>query len=161
MPETKVCTGCSRELPVSAFRIRTRKNPKPRSRCRECEAEAQRAYYEKIPKKERKDRTREWERRNPKKHRRQIDRRRVRKAGIAEELVESIVDLIEATDRCQICGRHEDEVGTLRVDHCHGSGVFRGLICDSCNLGLGKFGDDPERLRAAADYLTQRASPRT
>jgi hypothetical protein len=29
----------------------------------------------------------------------------------------------------------------------------RRLLCDNCNTGLGLFGDDPGRLRTAADYL--------
>ncbi len=57
--------------------------------------------------------------------------------------------------RCAICetdeprGRHS----TFNVDHNHETGVVRGLLCCDCNLSIGKLGDDPARLRAAADYL--------
>lgn len=50
---------------------------------------------------------------------------------------------------CDICGAEVD----LGYDHCHAAGHHRGWLCDPCNLGLGKFGDDPDRLRAAAAYL--------
>lgn len=53
-------------------------------------------------------------------------------------------------DGCDICGATEKRIV---FDHCHTSGRARGWLCSECNLGLGKFGDDPERLEAAAAYL--------
>lgn len=40
-----------------------------------------------------------------------------------------------------------------RVDHCHTTGEIRGLLCFSCNVGLGKFKDDEELLLRAVRYL--------
>jgi len=39
------------------------------------------------------------------------------------------------------------------IDHDHNTGAVRGLICSSCNTGLGFFKDDSAALRRAADYL--------
>ena len=63
--------------------------------------------------------------------------------------------------KCMICEKQFDfkvTIGreTLRVDHCHSSKRIRGLLCDSCNLGLGKFRDNKEILKHAIKYLSQR-----
>lgn len=64
---------------------------------------------------------------------------------------------------CAICGRvtSRENGKSLAVDHdhscCPGSKTcgdcVRGLLCDNCNVGLGCFGDDFERLRRAAAYV--------
>jgi hypothetical protein len=57
--------------------------------------------------------------------------------------------------RCAICGTTNPGVRTRRFhfDHCHSTGPVRGLLCQSCNNGLGRFKDNPETLRKAAAYL--------
>jgi hypothetical protein len=39
------------------------------------------------------------------------------------------------------------------MDHDHATDQLRDLLCTDCNIGLGCFGDDPARLRAAALYV--------
>jgi hypothetical protein len=41
----------------------------------------------------------------------------------------------------------------MNFDHCHTTGRFRGWLCRNCNVTLGLVGDDPNKLRALADYL--------
>lgn len=45
------------------------------------------------------------------------------------------------------------------TDHCHKTGVVRGITCRTCNQGLGSFKDNPETLVRAAIYLLQQLQP--
>lgn len=56
---------------------------------------------------------------------------------------------------CKICGNPPKEGKSLAVDHCHKTGKIRGLLCTSCNKGLGLFCDNPTFLRSAAEYLEE------
>ena len=60
-------------------------------------------------------------------------------------------------NRCAIC---RAEV-RLYQDHCHKTGIVRGLLCHSCNVGLGFFADDPALLASATAYLIQEPATRT
>ena len=57
----------------------------------------------------------------------------------------------EQGDHCAICAQTMKK--TPHVDHDHSTGVVRSLLCDQCNMGLGSFEDNPDRLRAAARYI--------
>ena len=52
---------------------------------------------------------------------------------------------------CGICKRQSGI--RLCVDHCHATGRVRGLLCRTCNSGLGFYQDDPRLTRAATAYL--------
>jgi hypothetical protein len=56
---------------------------------------------------------------------------------------------LEQEEKCKIC----EQQRPLCVDHCHRSLKVRGLLCHSCNLGIGKFCDNPVLLRKAALYI--------
>jgi hypothetical protein len=67
--------------------------------------------------------------------------------------------LAEQDGRCAICRAlpKSSRNGLLHVDHCHQTGEVRGLLCFSCNTGLGAFQDSEERLVIAAEYLRRSA----
>lgn len=59
--------------------------------------------------------------------------------------------------RCGICGIHHLlDNARLNVDHCHDTNTVRGLLCGTCNVGLGMFLDSEELLEKAKEYLCQR-----
>ena len=51
---------------------------------------------------------------------------------------------------CWICRERPAE----HVDHDHETGEVRGVLCFTCNVGLGNFRDRPELLDRAHTYLT-------
>jgi 16S rRNA G1207 methylase RsmC len=53
---------------------------------------------------------------------------------------------------CDICG----ELATV-VDHDHTTLALRGMLCHNCNVGLGHFRDDKNRMLAAIEYLARAA----
>jgi len=65
--------------------------------------------------------------------------------------------------KCKACGNSisfsgystSNKMDTIHacVDHCHRTGRVRGILCGSCNITLGKAQENPQRLRALADYV--------
>jgi protein-arginine kinase activator protein McsA len=76
--------------------------------------------------------------------------------------LESFSDVLEAQEfKCANPGCNATDPGPggmWHVDHRHDFSRKdpkgrRALLCHYCNVGLGHFRDDPERLRGAAEYL--------
>lgn len=62
--------------------------------------------------------------------------------------------------KCAICGCTESRTKRSKhfyVDHCHETGLIRGLLCGPCNTGIGNLGDDLGRLEQAVLYLKKYA----
>lgn len=79
-----------------------------------------------------------------------------RNYGVTLADVEQMIEAQEG--RCAICGHKLNALGDKRgrapqVDHDHATGRVRGVLCFSCNAGLGQFGDDIPRLQSAILYL--------
>lgn len=113
-------------------------------------------------------RSKKWREQNPVAYRANWIRNNLRRYGLTEQQYQNLFNL--QNGRCAICeqelvnqlqhdrpfrGAAHDNVS--RVDHCHETGRVRGLLCFSCNVGLGKFQDDANLLSKAARYL--RATP--
>ena len=75
--------------------------------------------------------------------------------GITLEDYNKMLD--EQNDCCSLCNSHKSLFKkALCVDHCHSSGQIRSLLCDDCNVGLGRFKDNEELLIKAAVYLVEK-----
>lgn len=63
--------------------------------------------------------------------------------------------------QCPICNRTEEQAKGHNInnrqiwcaDHNHETNEFRAWICHKCNLGLGNFADNKQRLQSAITYL--------
>jgi len=56
---------------------------------------------------------------------------------------------------CAICKKECTRHKRLSVDHNHNTNIARGLLCENCNLGIGKLMDDVEILQSAINYLKE------
>lgn len=63
---------------------------------------------------------------------------------------------------CPICNNTEEKLkennqfsdrSVWVLDHDHVEHTFRAWICNNCNIGLGKFKDDPVIIKRAMEYL--------
>ncbi len=58
---------------------------------------------------------------------------------------------------CQLCGTSIVFGGkgfsVAHVDHCHDTGVVRGILCGVCNTALGRLGDSIESIERVLVYL--------
>ena len=58
-------------------------------------------------------------------------------------------------ESCAICKTPFSDTSEACVDHSHDTGEVRGLLCNQCNNGLGRFMDNIELLKAAIKYIKQ------
>lgn len=98
-----------------------------------------------------------WKTNNPEKWRLMQRRARLkREYGISLEEFNLMFE--NQNGLCAICNRQMTIATTISpdlasVDHNHGTGEVRALLCYTCNTGIGNLRDDPRVLREAADYL--------
>lgn len=83
---------------------------------------------------------------------------KLRRYGLDEQ---SFVAMLEAQNgKCGICGRGPKPGRMFDIDHDHATGAVRGLLCNPCNLRLGRIKDSPASERSewqagAATYLAR------
>lgn len=150
--ETKVCSICNEEKPLSVFSGK---------RCRQCRTDIARERLNNDPVRlqKRRESVRKWHLEHP-----EESFARYRKAllkyeyGLTQEQYDEM--LTRQNGVCAICKQEETwsykngKIASLSVDHDHNTGKVRGLLCRDCNQSLGKFKDDHNLLRAAYEYLS-------
>ena len=165
----KTCRICGESQPVDAFHRATDMSDGHRNECRDCYREIARARYARDPAKsiaavkrwqqenaERLNDYRRTRRQLPEVKRQQRDGYYRRTYGISADEVDEMLDA--QNGGCAICGEKPPRLASMHVDHDHAHGHLRGLLCSTCNQGLGQFRDDPAVLLRAIVYLRQRRS---
>lgn len=153
--QQKFCNTCQETKPVSQFYKNRSKDDGLTSQCKSCVNKAYRKYMDNPKRKEHK-RARDMERyyarpriaRTP--ERQHADSlKRWHGMTVAEYNA-----MVRAQfGKCAICGSPPKEGYKLFVDHCHETGKIRGLLCNSCNMAIGKLGDTLESLTRVVKYL--------
>jgi len=88
-------------------------------------------------------------------HREELRERKLVKAyGISLLQYNALLD--SQGGACAICKRMDWNGRGPHVDHDHTTGKIRGIVCSSCNTGLGYIRDNPGIARAMADYLEEK-----
>lgn len=172
--ETAVCRACNETKEVESFPPSEAKKRRPR--CRACARAKQNEWRAQNPDKVRAyrhawyERNRAsadasaaaWEKRNREKRtQRQRDHRAtgwkvnydlMSRYGISADGYQQMLE--QQGGQCAIC-KTDGLAGSRRlyVDHCHQTGVVRGLLCQKCNSGLGFFRDDSRLVAQALAYL--------
>jgi hypothetical protein len=156
--EVKICPKHG-PLPVSAFYAKKSSRDGLQGHCKTCSSEQAKQWQKDHPKKVRK-RLKRWRDNNPdkvkltnsdwyKSHKIEIQaQRRQTKYAIGREAYVHIAK--RAAGCCEICG---NKLKRAQLDHDHQTGKIRGLLCCKCNLGLGNFNDDINKLKLAIKYL--------
>ena len=131
--DSKTCPKCARELPATKDYFYKDKRYGLASYCIDCQkAKSKKRHYAK------------WD------HNKDLYLKRI--YGIS--LDDYNYFMVMQSDRCAICST-DDKGGKKHwyVDHDHETGVVRGLLCNDCNLGLGKFKDCEYITESAAAYM--------
>lgn len=177
MAAVKTCPGCGRTLPVTAEHFGADRSSKSgfAGQCKPCAAararawrdsnlaadlaykaawrEANRDKYNAYQAKYRAEnldvirtKEREFGRANP-----EVTRERRLKSRYVLTLTEFDERSRAQDGRCAIC--RKPPKAQLCVDHAHSTRKVRGLLCRSCNLGIGYLQESPAILTAAAAYI--------
>lgn len=126
--ETKVCKDCSIDKPLSEFYPQKQKHKdkvylRYQSYCKPC-------HYE---------RTKVGAR----------EAQLKKNYGIGQAEYEQMFEAQNGV--CKICSKGDSR--KLSIDHNHTTGEVRALLCQNCNVGIGKFQEKVELLEKAIAYL--------
>lgn len=129
--QTKICTSCGDDKPVSEYHKHKSGKNGLNPVCKSCRS---------IQSKERE--TPAYSR----------NRTLLGRYGISSDTFNEMLE--NQNYKCAGCGTDSSKFEyPLQVDHCHTTGKVRGLLCRGCNVALGCVKDDVNTLLSLVDYL--------
>jgi hypothetical protein len=137
---SKKCNICKLEKELSEFYTDNTRKDKHTIKCKKCSLENYKTYALKNSNKIK-------------------FRRLFSSLGITELTYKEL--LVRQNNKCAICNKPETSkykngnIRDLSVDHCHRTGVIRGLLCNHCNSALGLLKDNIQNFQNAITYLTK------
>ena len=143
---------CGLEKPINDFSKTKQLKSGYKGHCKSCHNNINKKYYSNP---ENYNRQVLWAKANP-------DSRKItyRKHNIKKQYGldwNEYLNLIKKfNNKCGICGG-EDSIN-LSIDHDHKTKKIRGLLCNNCNNGLGRFKDSTSLLKKAIEYLNNNES---
>jgi hypothetical protein len=158
---TKRCKDCGQVKPLHDFYRAAGTRDGHRNDCKSCNLAAKKRRYDADPAKyigmvkrwqqANADRVNANHRKNNARPERKRALRDGRTFGISADEFDELLE--KQGGGCAVCGKRPERVASLHLDHDHETGGVRGILCLSCNQGIGKFRDDPDLLERAASYL--------
>lgn len=157
---TKVCSKCKGDpKSASEFYKDNQKSTGLSSRCKKCSIKTSSKNREKRGKVNRKQYEKEYYQRTKDKHKTRQNRflcknpdwnkfDKIRRLyGLTKSEYNKMME--NQLGICKIC---KNKPATC-VDHCHTTKIVRGLLCNSCNSGLGYFTDNITTMNNAIQYI--------
>lgn len=154
---SKTCKTCKVEKPIDEFHNLSSSRDGKQAACKQCQSDHQKANRAEANRRSREFRQRGGEAQKAKEREYALKR----KYGIDLERFASI--LFNQGGCCAICGCTESNGRNWHVDHDHAccpdsltcGNCICGILCASCNIGIGKFNDDAALAISAAKYLAK------
>lgn len=137
----KICNKCNIEKSNKSFGVNNRFFDNLHRTCKECDSARRKKSY--SPEKARIA----WKKNKYSKPEHAEDRRLRDAYGITKSFRDYMAQKVG--ERCEIC----DNKIKLVVDHDHETGIVRGMLCSTCNRGLGHFDDNIDLLTKALTYI--------
>lgn len=141
----KVCTKCRENKPIKDFSERKDRKSGYRSECKNCQNIT----------------SERWRKNNRSKFLNSVKEASLKRAfNISLNEYKKLFK--DQKGLCAICNKKEqrkigNKICDLSVDHDHKTGKVRGLLCNQCNNGIGRFKDNITYLEKAIDYLKRRS----